>query len=43
MVNVIKFQTLFTFFSQMLVIRTGINKMLVGIANREDHGSALFV
>ena len=36
-VNVLKFQTLFLPFSiKMLVIRIGIRKMLVRIANRED-------
>ena len=56
MVDVLKFQTHFTFFSQtiILVIRTGIHKMLVRIANRKDtdqtasfeavgSGSVLFV
>ena len=38
MVNVLKFRTLFLFlFSyKMLVLRSGINKMLNRIANRED-------
>ena len=36
MVNVLKFLTLFSFYSQMLVIRSGIHKMLVRIAKRED-------
>ena len=37
MVNVLKFQTLclFLFSNKMLVIRAGIHKMLVRIANRE--------
>ena len=36
MVNVQKYQTLFLFSNKMLVIRTGIHKMLVRTANRED-------
>ena len=38
MVNVLKFRTLFSFFSQIkrLVIRTGNHKILVRIANRKD-------
>ena len=37
-VNVLKFQTLFSFCSQcMLVYRAGTHKMLVRIANIEDH------
>ena len=48
MVNVIKFQNtlFFLFSSKMVVIRAGNNKMLVRIANREDHdqtASAMFV
>ena len=37
-VNVLKFQTLFLFCSQIKswVIKAGIHKMLVRIANRED-------
>ena len=35
-VNVLKFHFLFLFTNYMLVIRTGIHKMLVRIANRED-------
>ena len=37
-VNVLKFQTLFSFFSQIKcwVIKTGNHKMLVRIANRKD-------
>ena len=33
--NILKFRTLFSFFSQ-IVIRAGIRKMSVRIANRED-------
>ena len=37
-------QILFSFFvNKMLVIRGGIHKMLVRIANREDADPALFV
>ena len=38
MVNVLKFQTLFLFLfsNKMLLFKTGIHKMLVRIANRED-------
>ena len=55
MVKVLKFGTLFSFFSQkMLVIRAGIQKMLVRIVNRDNpdqtasseavrSGSVLFV
>ena len=36
-VNVLKFQTLFTFcFQRKCVIRAGIHKILLRIANRED-------
>ena len=45
-VNALKFLSLFTFHflftNKMLVIRTGVHKMLVRIANREDPGSAVF-
>ena len=37
-VNVLKFRTLiFLFSNKMLVFRAGMHKILVRIANREDH------
>ena len=36
MVNVLKLRTLFSSVLKMLVIRAGIHKKLVRIANRED-------
>ena len=36
MVNNFKFQTLFSFRPQMLVIKAGIHKMFIRVANRED-------
>ena len=36
MVNVQKFQTLFSFSNKMLIIRAGIHKKYLRIANRED-------
>ena len=35
-VKILKFRTLFSFCSQMLVIRAGSHKMFFRIANRED-------
>ena len=40
-VNVLKFWTLFSFQNKMLVIRAGIYKMLVRIANRETSDQTL--
>ena len=40
-VTVLKFRTPFSFQNKMLVIRAGIYKMLVRIANREDPDQTL--
>ena len=43
MVNALKFQTFFlSVLSKILVIRAGIHKMLVRIANREDPDQTAF-
>ena len=40
MVNVLKFQTLFSFLNKILVFMAGIHKMPVRIANIEDPTSS---